>query len=348
VTGYVTVDVAGAAIGGAARYAAELRSYLERSQRLDVRVIGAARHVEPSWLLRREAARPGARRRVALNNVTFVTPGGERWTLLGNALHFVSEAEAAQLDPALRARMRRDAAVVRLTARRADTIVVPCSAMAERVAAHLPGARRRLIVRPHPVSAAPVPAGPVPAGPIVAGPAAARQVLADPAGPARPAAQEPVILCPVLLASYKRMDERLAELLGAVARHGDRSIRVRVTATAAELPSLVGHPTVELVGRLSELKMRDLWGRCRAVYFPTGVESFGYPLAEARVRGLPIIARDTAQNREIAGAALRGFRPGDEASLTAAVGEALAATVIPDPRPFDPDSYFQWLLGSPS
>jgi glycosyltransferase involved in cell wall biosynthesis len=325
VTGYVTVDVAGAAIGGAARYAAELRSYLERSQRLDVRVIGAARHVEPSWLLRREAARPGARRRVALNNVTFVTPGGERWTLPGNALHFVSEAEAAQLDPALRARMRRDAAVVRLTARRADTIVVPSSAMAERVAAHLPGVRHRLAVRPHPVSARP----PAP-------------------GPARPAAREPVILCPVLLASYKRMDERLAELLGAVARHGDRSIRVRVTATAAELPSLVGHPTVELVGRLTEREMRDLWGRCRAVYFPTGVESFGYPLAEARVRGLPIIARDTAQNREIAGAALRGFRPGDEASLTAAVGEALAATVIPDPRPFDPDSYFQWLLGSPS
>jgi hypothetical protein len=47
---------------------------------------------------------------MALNNVTFVTPGGERWTLLGNALHFVSEAEAAQLDPALRARMRRDGA----------------------------------------------------------------------------------------------------------------------------------------------------------------------------------------------------------------------------------------------
>jgi glycosyltransferase involved in cell wall biosynthesis len=325
VTGYVTVDVAGAAMGGAARYAAELRAYLQRSERLDVRVIGAARHVEPSWLLRREAARPGARRRVALNNVTFVTPGGERWTLLGNALHFVSEAEAAQLDPALRTRMGRDAAVVRLTARRADTIVVPCSAMAERVASHLPGVRHRLAVRPHPVSAGP----PAP-------------------GPARPAAREPVILCPVLLASYKRMDERLAELLRAVARHGDRSIRVRVTATAAELPSLAGHPAVELVGRLSEREMRDLWGRCRAVYFPTGVESFGYPLAEARVLGLPIIARDTAQNREIAGAALRGFRPGDEASLTTAVGEALTAAVVPDPRPFDPDSYFRWLLGSPS
>jgi glycosyltransferase involved in cell wall biosynthesis len=320
-SGYVTVDVAGASMGGAARYAAELRAYLQRSGRRDVRVIGAARHVEPAWLLRREAARPGARR-VALNNVTFLAPGGERWTLLGNALHFLSPAEAAALDPALRARMRRDAAVVRLTARRADTIVVPCTAMAERVARHLPGVRRRLAVRPHPVSA-----------------------RAGPDAGASPDA-EPVILCPVLLASYKRMDERLAELRRAVARQPGPPARIRVTATAAELPALAGDPAVELVGRLSERAVRALWGRSRAVYFPTGVESFGYPLAEARARGLPVIARDTAQNREIAGPALCGYQAGDDESLAAAVSAALAATVAPDPAPFDPDGYFRWLLGS--
>jgi glycosyltransferase involved in cell wall biosynthesis len=324
--GGVAVDIAGAAMGGAARYAAELRSYLLRSERMDVRVIGAARRVEPSWLMRRETAAPGAWRRVALNNVTFVAPGGERWTLLGNALHFLSEAEAAVLDPDLRARMRRDAAVVRLTARRADTIVVPCAAMAERVARHLPSARRRLAVRPHPVSPA------LPAG------------EASPAG-ARPRQGRPVILCPVLLASCKRMDERVAELLAAVTRIGD--IRVQVTATAAELPAVAGHPAVDLVGRRAEREMRDLWARCRAVYFPTGLESFGYPLAEAGVRGLPVIALDTAQNREIAGGALCGFRAGDAGSLCAAAAAVLAARPAPDPRPFDPDSYFRWLLGSP-
>ena len=47
---------------------------------------------------------------------------------------------------------------------------------------------------------------------------------------------------------------------------------------------------------------QDLWSRCRAVYFPTGLESFGCPLAEARVNGVPVIARDTPQNREIADA----------------------------------------------
>ena len=62
-----------------------------------------------------------------------------------------------------------------------------------------------------------------------------------------------------------------------------------------------------------------LCGRARAVYFPGGLESFGYPLAEARAGGRPVIARDTTQNQEIAGAALCGYTPGDPASLELAV-----------------------------
>jgi glycosyltransferase involved in cell wall biosynthesis len=88
-------------------------------------------------------------------------------------------------------------------------------------------------------------------------------------------------------------------------------------------------------------------GRARAVYFPSGLESFGYPLAEARAAGRPVIARDTAQNREIAGPALCGYSPGDPTSLELAVKTALTAQVSPDPAPFDPDTYFDWLLGQP-
>ena len=83
----------------------------------------------------------------------------------------------------------------------------------------------------------------------------------------------------------------------------------------------------------------------RAIYFPTGLESFGYPLAEARVSGLPVIARDTALNREIAGPALYGYTQGDPDSLRHAVKVALTADVAPDPGPFDPEQYFGWLLG---
>ena len=90
-----------------------------------------------------------------------------------------------------------------------------------------------------------------------------------------------------------------------------------------------------------------MWARSRAIYFPTGLESFGYPLAEARVSGQPVIARDTAQNREIAGPALCGYTLGDPDSLRRAVEVALTADVAPDPGPFDPDQYFGWLLGPP-
>jgi glycosyltransferase involved in cell wall biosynthesis len=317
-TGTVTVDVAGARMGGAARYAAELRGYLQRTARPDVRVIGGTRRVEPSWLLRRELGTRGPGRRVALNNVSFVAPGGERWALLRNALHFLTDAEARNLDEGLLASVRRDIAVVRLSARRADTIVVPCSAMAERVVYHLPSLRSRLIVRPHPVSAD----------------AVARQ------------RRDPAILCPVLFASYKRMEVRLTDLLKVIGQHGDRNVRVRITANPADLPhSLTTAPNVECLGRLDQAALRDVWARSRAIYFPTALESFGYPLAEARVSGQPVIALDTDQNREIAGSALCGFRAGNIRSLYRATVQALTITVTPDPEPFDPDSYFDWLLG---
>ncbi len=208
VTGIVTVDIAGAQMGGAARYAAELRSYLARTGRQDVRVIGVGRHVSPAWLLQREITERKSGRRIAVNNVSFVGPGGRRWTLLRNALHFLTSDETARLDPALRKSVRREAVAVRLAARRADVLVVPSSAMAERVTHVMPAARSRIVVRPHPVSAGSVPAD----------------------------AREAAILCPVLFAPYKRMDERLAELLDAVDDFGDVAVRVRVTAGRADLP----------------------------------------------------------------------------------------------------------------
>ena len=315
-TAAVIVDAAGAQMGGAARYLDELRGYLTRTGRRDVEVIGSQR-LTPGWLVRRELARGVRSRRVALNNVGFVTGGGQRWTLLRNALHFVTKAEEAVL---LCASVRRDAVVVRLAAHRSDVIVVPSTAMAERVVRVEPGLRGRIVVRPHPVS---------------------RPSVSRLRG-------DPVILCPVLFAPWKQMVPRLTELLAAVSELKDPSVRVRVTACAAEVPAaMADHPRVELVGRLPYRELRDIQARSRAIYFPTGLESFGYPLAEARVSGRAAIARDTAQNREIAGPALCGYTPGDPDSLRRAVEAALTADVTPDPGPFDPDRYFEWLLGQP-
>ena len=316
----VTVDIAGAQMGGAARYAAELHRYLARTGRQDVQVIGAGRQVGPAWLLQREITKRKAGRRIAVNNVSFVGPGGQRWALLRNALHFLAGDEATHLEPGLRKSVQREAVVVRLAARRADVLVVPSSAMAERVTRVMPAARSRIVVRPHPVSAGSVPVG----------------------------AREAAILCPVLFAPYKRMDERLAELLNAVDDYGDEAVRVRVTADPADLPpALARNPQLEFLGRIDQHGLRQAWTRSRAIYFPTGLESFGYPLAEARANGQPVIARDSAQNREIAGPALWGFNPDDQDSLSQAVKSALTTEVVPDPAPFDPAVYFGWLLGSP-
>ncbi len=318
--GTVTVDIAGAQMGGAARYAAELHSNLARTGRQDVQVIGAGQHVGPAWLLRREITKRKTGRRIAVNNVSFAGPGGPRWTLLRNALHFLTSDETGRLDPAVRKSVQREAVVVRLAARRADVLVVPSTAMAERVTHVVPAARSRIVVRPHPVSAGSVPAG----------------------------GREAAILCPVLFAPYKRMDERLAELLSAVDDYGDEAVRVRVTADPADLPpALARNPRLEFLGRVDQRDLRQTWARSRAIYFPTGLESFGYPLAEARANGQPVIARDSAQNREIAGHALCGFNPDDPDSLSHAVKSALTAEVEPDPLPFDPAAYFGWLLGSP-
>ena len=144
------------------------------------------------------------------------------------------------------------------------------------------------------------------------------------------------------------MPQRLAELLTAVDDLADPSVKVQVTASAAEVPAAIAcHPQVELVGRLPHSDLRDMQARSRAIYFPTELESFGYPLAEARVSGRPVIARDIALNREIAGPALCSYTLGDPDSLRRAVEVALTADVAPDPEPFDPDRYFGWLLGLP-
>ena len=319
-TATVFVDAAGPTIGGGARFRTELYQYLDRTRRQDIKLIGVDRPLGPSWLLRREVARPTRGRRVALNNVSFVAPGGERWTRLGNALHFLTAEETGRLDLSLRGSMQRQSAIVRLAARRSHVLVTPSTAMAERVRRVLPDLGRPVIPRLNPVSPDAIPAMPL----------------------------ENAILCPVLFAPYKPMAQRLTELLDAIEQCGDPTVRVRVTADPSEVPAgLADHPRIQLVGRLGLADARRLWARSRVIYYPTGLESFGYPLAEARASGRPVIACDTEQNLEIAGPALCGFTPGDQDSLRRATMMALTTEVAPDPAPFDPDAYFSWLLGPP-
>ena len=313
----VIVDAAGARMGGAARFKAELDGYLARTGRKDVRVIGARHQVNAAWLVGREVATSAKARRVALNNVSFIAPGSARWTLMRNPLDFLTDEEQAKLSLKHRPHIWRRAPVVRMAARRADVIVTPSTEMAERVTQILPSVHSRIVVRPHPVSVDPI----------------------------QSVRRGPAILCPVLFSPYKGMASRLSEWLTATDGHIDPSVRLIVTANQSEVrDSLARNPRLEFVGRLNHEDLRPLWARSRAIYFPTRVESFGYPLAEARVNGLPVIALDTPLNREVAGPMLCSFSPGDEAALRHATEVALTADMSPDPAPFDPDAYFDWLL----
>ena len=202
----VIVDAAGGRVGGAARFRVELHRYLAQTERRDVQIIGAERRVDAGWLVRREVSTSAGARRVALNNVSFVTPGSERWTLLRNPLDFLTDDEEASIDPALRTAARRRAPVVRIAARRADVLVVPSTAMAERVIRILPSLASRVVVRHHPVSADSIP----------------------------DLSRDPVILCPVLFSPYKGMTERLTELLAAMDVVDDTPVRLCVTANRCE------------------------------------------------------------------------------------------------------------------
>jgi hypothetical protein len=314
----VTIDIAGGQLGGAARYSTEVYNYLRRAARDDVKVIGRRRRLTPAWLAVREAAAVRRSRRVALNNVGFFAPGGERWTLVANPLHFLTTAEMAAQVPAIRSAMSRQIPVVYRAARQSDVLVAPCTAMAERIKATLPDVAERVVARLHPVSASTL----------------------------RRQPDRSRILCPILFAPYKNMPGRLAEWIAAVGESLDESVRMIVTADRDEVPpSLAASRRIELVGRLDLETLSGLWATSQAIYFPSGLESFGYPLAEARVNGQPVIAQDTPQNREIAGPALCGYTVGDPDSLRRATETALSLTLRPDPGPFDPDAYFDWLLG---
>ena len=305
-------------MGGAARFLDELKQWLARGDHPEVRLVGEGRSLSPHWLIQRDLTARSALR-VALNNVSFVGLG-ERRTLLRNALHWLDGEELAHHAAGLPSSFAAEVRIVRATARRADRLVVPCSAMADRVAAVAPHLADRLVVRHHPLTALPAP---------------------DPTSPR-------AILVPVLLAGYKRMDRHLVALLTALDRIGDGDVRVRVTARAVDVPPEVsGDRRVDLLGRLSTRDIADEWRRSALVYYPTGLESFGYPLAEARASGRHVIAQDSDQNVEIAGPALRAFTVEEPDSLAAAVAAAVTMPLpSPDPAPFDPDDYFRDLLGA--
>jgi glycosyltransferase involved in cell wall biosynthesis len=74
-------------------------------------------------------------------------------------------------------------------------------------------------------------------------------------------------------------------------------------------------PCVEFLGPLGGKEIQNLYREGSLFVFPSFCESFGQPMAEAMVHGLPIVAADTPVNREMCGGAAIYFSPLDSEDL---------------------------------
>jgi glycosyltransferase involved in cell wall biosynthesis len=309
------IDLAGGANGGAGRFRAEFTRYALGRKLSATKPIGLGETVTLSWLMRREAIARGSHKTVAGNNVGFSVAGRERWTLLRNPNHFLSTEEWEGAAKFFSPTFALQTKVVRSMARRSDALVVPSSHMADRVSTILPGMTERVIIRHHPLA--------VP-------PRTRRESHAD------------TILCPIVSSPHKRLAGHLETLRMAIR---GRHIRVVCTMDIQEMPSDIrADGRFHFVGMVDRVVLDSLYEEAAVIYFPTSVESFGYPLAEGRAAGIPVVAQDIEHNREIAAGALFGYRDGDARSLSDALAAAFEADLSPDPSAFDPASYFDWLL----
>ncbi|MGH6846050.1 MAG: glycosyltransferase family 4 protein [Methylocella sp.] len=85
-------------------------------------------------------------------------------------------------------------------------------------------------------------------------------------------------------------------------------------------------PVIENVGNEDAAGISALYDSLDIFAFPSLVESFGFPLVEAMAKGLPVVAADTASNREVAGNAGSYFSPFDSEALATMLGR-----IIDDP-----------------
>ncbi|MCL9794701.1 glycosyltransferase [Frankia sp. AgKG'84/4] len=332
------VDCAGARIGGAKRLLNEFDLYVRNQDATGVHVVGRDRSLTAPWLARRECQRRRFGCAVALNNVSFTVTGHERRVLLHGAQHFLWPEETRALGPRISRAVHLQARVVRTAALRSHCVIVPSTSMAERVASALPAVTDRLVVAFNPVTL----------------PSADTLSTGDEETPPDPGRWPTKILCPIIITPRKKMTGRLRaaltalDILAAPPERIDATLLVTTRADCLEDPSLAAHPRLALIGEHPAAAVTSLMTRCGAIFFPTELESFGYPLAEGRLLGVPVIARNTAHNREIAGSALIGYNQEKPEEIAAALCAALTTTTHPDhTKMFARDPYFNLLLATP-
>ena len=86
-----------------------------------------------------------------------------------------------------------------------------------------------------------------------------------------------------------------------------------------EIRSLRADPDVDLVQDPSDRRLAELYAHALALVYPSSMEGFGFPVAEAMASGCPVAASDLPELRELAQDAAIYFRPGDQGDLADAL-----------------------------
>jgi glycosyltransferase involved in cell wall biosynthesis len=99
---------------------------------------------------------------------------------------------------------------------------------------------------------------------------------------------------------------------------------------------------VDVLGRVSDQALVDLYRRASALVFPSLYEGFGQPPLEAMASGCPVAAARAGALPEVCGDAARYFDPTSVEDLAAAVLEVLSAPGEYVDRGLAQASRFSW------
>lgn len=131
----------------------------------------------------------------------------------------------------------------------------------------------------------------------------------------------------------------IATLYAALRRLNAAGMRVRLVlagqvgwGTEQLLASLRSDPSVELREKPDDEQLADLYRGALALVYPSEMEGFGLPVAEAMACGCPVIASALPSIREFAGAYPRYISPGDDDRLALHVDRLLRGDPDADER----------------
>jgi glycosyltransferase involved in cell wall biosynthesis len=144
----------------------------------------------------------------------------------------------------------------------------------------------------------------------------------------------------LLFASHAALHKGLDVLLRIAAVLKTRGVDYRIFATIAREDWPQGERVFEetagaldvtrqivFLGRVPERQMGALYRACDLMVYPSLCESFGFTMIESMGHSLPIVAADTAVNREICGGGALYYPPLDAERAADAVAHALDPAV---------------------